>query len=67
MFIIDKIRQEFENVCQLPNVRNKVNFPLGTMTVNGKFHHYMDSDTDSVYIGFVLGFRRALQMDCEKE
>jgi hypothetical protein len=29
-------------------------FPLAIMEINGKFHHYMDSDTDSAWIGFQL-------------
>lgn len=33
--------------------------PLGIMEVNGKFSHYMDRDTDTMWIGFALGYRGA--------
>ncbi len=33
--------------------------PLGIMEVNGKFSHYMDPDTDTMWIGFALGYRGA--------
>ena len=31
--------------------------PLGIMEVNGEFHHYMDPDTDTMWMGFALGMR----------
>ncbi len=33
--------------------------PLGTMDINGEFDHYMDADTDTLWIGFALGMRCA--------
>ena len=27
------------------------------MTINDQFHHYMDPDTDTLWIGFALGVR----------
>lgn len=33
--------------------------PLGIMEVNSKFSHYMDPDTDTMWIGFALGYRAA--------
>ena len=33
------------------------NTPLGTMEINGVFSHYMDPDTDTMWLGFALGMR----------
>lgn len=35
----------------------KLNTPLGIVEVNGRFSHYMDGDTDNMWLGFVLGMR----------
>jgi hypothetical protein len=32
---------------------------LATVTINGQFHHYMDADTDTMWIGFAIGMRCA--------
>jgi hypothetical protein len=32
---------------------------LAPMLVNGQFHHYMDPDTDAMWIGFAIGMRCA--------
>ena len=37
----------------------KKNTPLGIMEINGKFSHYMDADTDTMWLGFALGLRFA--------
>jgi hypothetical protein len=37
----------------------KANTPLGAITINGEFSHYADPDTDTMWIGFVLGMRCA--------
>jgi len=63
----EKIRMEFERSCQLPQVLEQVKFPLGAMTVNDEFSHYMDSDTDSAWMGYLLGFRRAEQLMRESD
>lgn len=52
---LEVLRAEFERICKLPEVLKQINFPLGAMQMNGGFHHYMDSDTDSAWIGFKLG------------
>jgi len=31
--------------------------PLGVMDINGEFSHYMNADTDTMWIGFALGMR----------
>lgn len=53
---VDDIRVRFEAA-----VRDSKSLagttPLGTMTINNEFHHYMDSDTDTMWIGFALCFR----------
>lgn len=33
--------------------------PLGTIEVNGAFSHYMEPDTDTLWIGFAIGMRAA--------
>lgn len=55
----EEIRGLFEAACKSPITRKKVVFPLAAMIVNDVFHHYMDSDTDSAWIGFHMGFRVA--------
>lgn len=35
------------------------NTPLGVMLINGEFGHYMEPDTDTMWIGFALGYRVA--------
>lgn len=35
------------------------NTPLDAVTINGKFSHYMNSDTDTMWLGFALGMRAA--------
>lgn len=37
----------------------KENTPLGIMEINGEFAYYMDSDTDTMWLGFALGMRAA--------
>jgi hypothetical protein len=63
----EQLIEEFERACQLPSTQKHVVFPLGSMTINGVLHHYMDSDTDSAWIGFGMGFRRAEQLQRESE
>lgn len=53
---IDPRRVEFERVMQLPEVLKHYRFPLGVLEVNGTFIRYMDSDTDSAWLGFKLGW-----------
>ncbi len=31
--------------------------PLGIMEINGKFTHYMNAETDTLWLGFALGMR----------
>jgi hypothetical protein len=37
----------------------KASTPLGAIEVNGKFSHYMNPDTDTMWLGFALGMRCA--------
>ncbi|CUJ30096.1 hypothetical protein [Achromobacter ruhlandii] len=37
----------------------KENTPLGIMEINGEFAYYLDSDTDTMWLGFALGMRAA--------
>lgn len=52
------MRTYFEqSVNQTPQFSKST--PLGIMEVNGQFHHYMDPDTDTMWIGFAIGMRCA--------
>lgn len=37
----------------------KDNTPLGIVEINDAFSHYMDADTDTMWLGFALGMRCA--------
>lgn len=39
------------------------NTPLGVVEVNGEFSHYMDPDTDTMWLGFALGMRCAERIE----
>ena len=52
----EKIRECFERlVNETPSL--SVGTPLGAMRINGRFSHYMDADTDTLFLGFALGMR----------
>lgn len=53
---IEKMRESFE-ACIHSSDKFKDNTPLGVATINGEFHHYMEPDTDTMWIGFGLGYR----------
>lgn len=53
---IDEARRIFEEAIK-SHPRLGPNTPLGVMEVNGKFHHYMNPDTDTLWIGFALGLQ----------
>lgn len=58
---IESLREHFEKyVSESPRLRK--NTPLGKMIVNDKFSHYMDEDTDNMWIGFAIGMRLANKM-----
>ncbi len=53
-----EMRSYFEKaITDTPLLRDKT--PLGVMEVNGEFSHYMDADTDTMWLGFALGMRVA--------
>ncbi len=51
-----QIRECFERVVRETKSLAD-NTPLGTMVINGVFSHYMDQDTDTMFLGFALGMR----------
>lgn len=53
---VDGMRLHFEKMVNDTPVLKK-NTPIGIMEINGKFSHYMDPDTDTLWIGFALGMR----------
>lgn len=55
----EKLRALFEDFIKTSD-RFKDNTPLGAMTINGQFSHYMDADTDTMWIGFAMGYRVAI-------
>ncbi len=52
----DEQRVLFEKGVALLHQRNIAHFPLGPLVINGVFHKYMDSETDSAWIGFQLAY-----------
>jgi hypothetical protein len=54
-------REKFIELCKSERVLKVVNFPLGEVHVNDKFARFMDSDTDSAWLGFQLGLYSAQQ------
>lgn len=53
---VAKMRELFEAaISGTPLLRSST--PLGTMEVNGEFSHYMNPETDTLWIGFALGLR----------
>jgi len=58
---IEEIRALFETTVK-GSKRLASTTPLGTMEINGEFHHYMDPDTDTMWIGFALGVRTVEQL-----
>lgn len=51
-----EMRIYFERAVKDTPVLEK-NTPLGVMEINSAFSHYMDADTDTLWIGFALGMR----------
>jgi len=61
-----EMRAYFENgVNNTPAL--KANTPLGVVTVNGKFSHYADPETDTMWLGFALGMRCAERVQAAKD
>ncbi|HDS1721670.1 hypothetical protein NPS53_09170 [Pseudomonas putida] len=54
----DDVRNSFEQACKSSKAYS---FPLGVVKLNGAFRNYMDSDTDSAYVGYRAGFVRGLK------
>ena len=40
--------------------------PLGIMEINGQFSHYMNPETDTLWLGFAIGMRCAERLANEK-
>lgn len=58
---IESLRGHFEKyISESPKFRG--NTPLGKMMVNEKFSHYINPDTDTLWIGFAIGMRLAEQI-----
>ncbi len=53
----DAVRRLFEETIKASKYAGCT--PLGAMTINGDFDHYMDAETDTMWIGFVLGVHAA--------
>lgn len=62
---VDDMRMLFEQ-CIINTGALAQNTPLGIMEVNGKFHHYMDPDTDTMWLGFALGLRCAERLEKQR-
>lgn len=55
---VAEMRTHFEE-CITNTAVLKKNTPLGIVSVNGEFSHYMDPATDTMWLGFALGMRAA--------
>ncbi|NVL49925.1 hypothetical protein F2S72_09245 [Pseudomonas syringae pv. actinidiae] len=53
-----EVRESFELACKSSTAYR---FPLGPVTINGVFQHYMDTDTDSAFVGYRAGVVRGLK------
>lgn len=58
----EEAKQLFEDKCEEYREQGKASFPLETLEINGKFVKYIDSDTDSAWIGFCMGLSKYDQM-----
>lgn len=58
---LEEMRVQFEEVVR-SSPRLSQSTPLGIMEINGLFAHYMHPDTDTMWIGFGLGYRKATAM-----
>lgn len=59
------MRGHFENaITNTPAL--KANTPLNAMEVNGAFSHYIEPDTDTMWLGFALGMRAAERLAQQK-
>lgn len=56
-----EMMDEFEKAVLSSPLKDST--PLGTMTINGKVSHYMDSDTDALWMGFAMGYRIAFRIE----
>ena len=55
---VSEMRRHFERmVADTPHFQNRT--PLRVMEINGQFSHYMDANTDTMWLGFALGMRCA--------
>ena len=59
------MRQYFEGAVNNTKALKETT-PLGALTVNGEFSHYMDGDTDAMWVGFALGMRCAERIESAK-
>ena len=55
---VEAMRSHFEAAIKSTPLLAK-NTHLGVMEINGKFSHYVEPDTDTMWIGFALGMRCA--------
>ena len=60
----EKIQECFERAVR-ESKSLASNTPLGAMAINGRFSHYMDPDTDTMWLGFALGMRYHERMSKE--
>lgn len=55
---VAQMRERFEKAVNgTPMLKSKT--PLGVMEINGAFSHYMNAETDTLWIGFAIGLRFA--------
>ncbi len=60
----ERVRRLFEETIKTS--KYAASTPLGAMTINDDFDHYMDPDTDTLWIGFALGVHCASQLNQQR-
>lgn len=63
---VAEMRELFESSVR-STARLRESTPLGTLEINGRFHHYMEPDTDTLWIGFALGLRCAERLSKQRK
>lgn len=62
---VEAMRPYFEGLVKGTPAFAK-NTPLGIVTINDRFSHYADPDTDTLWLGFAMGMRCAERIEKAK-
>lgn len=62
---VETMRAYFEGLVKDTPAFAK-NTPLGMVTINDRFSHYADHETDALWLGFAMGMRCAERVEKTK-